>query len=171
MPLAPDTTLVDHRLRVTSGARVAASSAPRHRGIVKQFASFTGIGVIMTLIYLALYDLFSDPLGAQAANVVAWLATAIGDTAANRRLTFGVTGRAGATRAQVQGLMVFGTGMAITSGSLLALSTWVTDPGELAQLATLAGANVVAGVLRFALLSRWVFRPRRNSAAPVLTRG
>lgn len=134
---------------------------------MQQFASFTGIGVVMTLVYLALYAVISGPLGAQGANVVAWLATAVADRAANRRLTFGVMGRAGAARAQVQGLLVFGTGMVITSGSLLTLSTWVTDPGELAQLATLAGANVVAGVLRFTLLKHWVFGPQRTPACPV----
>ena len=43
-------------------------------------------------------------MGAQAANVVALLVTAVANTAANRRLTFGVRGRDGAARHQVQGL-------------------------------------------------------------------
>ena len=60
-------------------------------------------------------------LGAQPANLVALLLTAVANTAANRRLTFGVSGRAGAGRHQVQGLAVFGLGLALTSGSLALL--------------------------------------------------
>ncbi|MCU1607409.1 MAG: hypothetical protein JWP46_3874 [Modestobacter sp.] len=41
---------------------------------------------------------------AQAANLVALGLTAIAHTAANRRITFGIRGRPGAARAQLQGL-------------------------------------------------------------------
>ena len=59
-------------------------------------------------------------VGAQVANLVALLLTAVANTAANRRLTFGVRGRGGAARHQAQGLVVFALGLALTSGSLLA---------------------------------------------------
>ena len=51
-------------------------------------------------------------LGAQAANLVALLVTAVGNTAANRRFTFGVGGRADAARHHLEGLVVFGLGLA-----------------------------------------------------------
>lgn len=115
----------------------------------------------MTLAYLVLYAALQGTLGMQGANVVAWVATAVADTAANRRLTFGVSGRPGAVRAQAESLLVFGTGMVITGGSLLVLEAVVASPGEVLQLGVLVGANVVAGLLRFTLLRHWVFAPRR----------
>lgn len=132
------------------------------QGVAHQLARFTGIGVVMTLAYLALYVLVRGTLGAQGANVVAWVATAIVDTAANRRLTFGLSGRPGAVRAQVEGLVVFGIGMVLTSGSLLALDALVSHPAELLEMGVLIVANVLAGLLRFSLLRHWVFAPRRH---------
>ena len=48
---------------------------------------------------------------AQAANLLALLVTAVANTAANRRFTFGVRGRGSAARHQLQGLAVFGLGL------------------------------------------------------------
>jgi putative flippase GtrA len=119
------------------------------------------IGGITTLAYVGLYAALREVLGAQPANAVAWIATAIADTAANRRLTFGISGRAGAVRAQGEGLLVFGLGLAITSGSLWALDALVAQPGRWLELGVLLVANLVAGLLRFVLLRTWVFAPRR----------
>jgi putative flippase GtrA len=130
--------------------------------LVRQLARFTAIGAVMTLAYLALYAVLREALGAQGANVVAWVATAMVDTAANRRLTFNLTGRRGAARAQVEGLLVFGTGLAITSGSLLALALTVPDAGSVLEYTVVVTSNIVAGLLRFFLLRHWVFAPRRQ---------
>ncbi len=119
----------------------------------------------MTLAYLLLYSVLRSPLGAQPANLLAWVLTAVADTAGNRRLTFGVVGRVGAGRAQVQGMLVFGVSLALTSGALLVLSALVAHPGTRLQLAVLVGANAVAGVVRFVLLRTWVF-VRRDESAP-----
>jgi putative flippase GtrA len=127
----------------------------------------------MTLAYLVLYASLQGTLGMQGANVVAWVATAVADTTANRRLTFGVSGRSGAARAQAESMLVFATGAAITSGSLFMLGATVASPGGVLQLAVLVGANVAAGLLRFTLLRRWVFAPRRlaRRVRPALTDG
>ena len=58
--------------------------------------------------------------GAQGANLVALVLTAVFNTAANRRLTFGVRGRDGVAASQLRGFVVFGVGLALTSGSLAA---------------------------------------------------
>lgn len=137
--------------------------------ITRQLAAFTGIGVVMTLAYLALYAVLRGTLGPQGANAVAWVVTAIGDTSANRRLTFGVHGRAGALRAQVEGMLVFGLGLAITSGSLFALEAVVAKPGQVLELFVLAVANIAAGLLRFLLLRSWVFAPHRVSGGTEAT--
>jgi putative flippase GtrA len=128
----------------------------------RQLVNFTGIGVVMTLGYLVLYAALRETLGAQGANLAAWLVTAIADTSANRRITFGVSGRKGAARAQLEGLLVFGSGMAITSGSLVALDALVASPAQVLELGVLVGANVAAGLLRFLLLRAWVFAPARR---------
>ncbi len=144
----------------------SVGSLGRARRVVvgRQLAWFTGIGVVMTLAYLALYAVLRPTCGAQLANGIAWVVTAVGDTAANRRFTFGVLGRRGAARAQVEGLLVFGTGWAITSGSLVAVQVAVASPPYFLELAVLAVANLVAGLLRFTLLRWWVFSTRRQPA-------
>jgi putative flippase GtrA len=115
----------------------------------------------MTLAYLGLYAALRQALAAQAANAVAWIATAVADTAANRRFTFGISGRSGALRAQGEGLLVFALGLGITSGSLRGLDALVAQPERLQELTVLLAANLVAGLLRFVLLRSWVFAPRR----------
>ena len=147
----------------TSRQVVAETTPP---GLVPQLVRFIGIGVVSTLTYLLLFVLLRQSMGAQAANFVALLVTAIGNTAANRRLTFGVRG-AGATKHQLQGLIVFGLGLALTSGSLAALHARATAPSRGLEAAVLVGANLAATVLRFVLLRAWVFRA--SHAAPITT--
>ncbi|HVE29109.1 MAG TPA: dolichyl-phosphate beta-glucosyltransferase, partial [Mycobacteriales bacterium] len=76
-------------------------------GLTRQLVRFAGIGLASTLAYLVLFLLLRSAMGAQPANLLALLLTAVANTAANRRLTFGVTGRTGAGRHQLQGLVVF----------------------------------------------------------------
>ena len=68
-------------------------------------------------------------LAAQAANALSLLITAVANTAANRRLTFGIRGRAHAARHQLRGLIAFGIGLAVTSGALAALHAVAAQPG------------------------------------------
>ena len=87
----------------------------------RQLVRFAAIGVASTVAHLLLFLLFRGMMGAIAANVVALLLTSIANTAANRRLTFGVRGRDGAARHQFQGLIVFGLGLGLTTGALALL--------------------------------------------------
>jgi putative flippase GtrA len=100
-------------------------------------------------------------LPAQWANVLALASTAVANTAANRRLTFGVTGRRHAGRHQLQGLLVFCLGLALTSGSLAVLHAAAPTPARSAELAVLVTANLVATATRFLLFRHWLSRPRR----------
>ncbi|KOX24749.1 sugar translocase [Saccharothrix sp. NRRL B-16348] len=129
-------------------------------GLFRQLVRFAAVGVVSTLAYLLLFVSLRGGLGAQGANLVALLVTAIANTAANRRFTFGVRGRRGAGRHQFEGLLVFGLGLALTSGSLALLHLFAA-PGGPAELVAVVGANLLATVLRFLLLRNWVFRPRR----------
>jgi hypothetical protein len=58
---------------------------------------------------------------AQAANAISLLVTAVANTAANRRLTFGISGGSNAARHQFKGLIAFGIGLALTAGALAVL--------------------------------------------------
>ncbi|MFI1091917.1 glycosyltransferase [Streptomyces sp. NPDC020917] len=133
-------------------------------GLARQLVGFCVVGALSTLVYLALYMLFRLGMGAQPANALALLVSALGNTAANRRLTFGVRGRDRAVRHQAQGLVVFGIGLALTSGSLAAVHAASAHPGHGTELAALIAANLAATILRFLLFRAWVF-PDRTPAA------
>ncbi|MBC9714034.1 bifunctional glycosyltransferase family 2/GtrA family protein [Streptomyces sp. TRM66268-LWL] len=126
-------------------------------GLARQLLGFCVVGVLSTLFYLLLYSAFRTSMGAQLANVAALLVSAVANTAANRRLTFGVRGRERAVRHQAQGLVVFAIGLALTSGSLAALDTAAGRPSHTTELIVLIAANLAATVLRFLLFRIWVF--------------
>jgi putative flippase GtrA len=162
------TALADLRGMARLGAGFARGSitVPRLRGPVLagrraagdlplQIARFTVIGVASTITYVALFLLLRLVMPAQAANVVSLLVTAVANTAANRRLTFGISGRLDAARHQVKGLITFGLGLLLTAGSLAVLSP--AHPGRLAEVCVLLAANLVATVIRFLLYRHWVF--------------
>jgi putative flippase GtrA len=141
---------------VPAPAPVAAGNPPR--GLSSQLPRFVAIGVASTLAYLLLYWVLRGFMPAQAANALSQLVTAVANTTANRRLTFGVRGSAGAAKHQVQGLIAFAAGLALSSGALAGLHAVSASPGRTIELATLIGANLVATMLRFALYRLWVFR-------------
>ncbi|NUK62357.1 bifunctional glycosyltransferase family 2/GtrA family protein [Streptomyces lunaelactis] len=134
-------------------------------GLARQLVGFCVVGALSTLLYLLLYSLFRAGVGPQVANAGALLLSAVANTAANRRLTFGVRGRDRAVRHQAQGLVVFGIGLALTSGSLAALDAAAGNPGHSTELAVLIAANLAATVLRFLLFRAWVFPDRRDAPA------
>ncbi len=136
------------------------AAAPK--SLLRQSVRFASVGVASTAAYLLLFMLLHGWLGAQAANLIALLVTAIGNTAANRRFTFGFADRAGAARHHVEGLIVFGIALAITSGALATLHLVVPEPGRYVDATVLVAANLLATAVRFVLLRGWVFHPRRN---------
>jgi putative flippase GtrA len=136
----------------------------------QQLPSFAAIGVVSTLAYLGLFWLLRSFMGAVAANALALLATAVANTAANRRFTFGVTGRHRRLRQHAEGLVVFGLGLAMTTGALGLLARPGPDPGRGAELAALVAANAAATLVRFVLLRSWVFHPHRTQPEEIRSR-
>jgi putative flippase GtrA len=134
------------------------------RGMVGQLVRFCAVGVISTIAFAVLYLVLHPTMGAQAANFVALLVTAVFNTAANRTFTFGVKGREGAARHQLQGIVVFLFGWALTSGSLWLLEAGAPGASKHTQLAVLIVANLVATLTRFVAL-RWVFRTQQTDDA------
>jgi len=143
--------------QLSSSRRAAAPGS-----LFRQVVRFGAIGAASTAAYLVLFMLLHASIGAQAANLVALLITAIGNTAANRRFTFGVGGRGNVARHHVEGLIVFAIALAITSGALAGLHAVVDRPHRLLELTVLVLANLVATAMRFVLLRGWVFHPRRS---------
>jgi putative flippase GtrA len=88
----------------------------------------------------------------------------VANTAVNRRLTFGISGRQHAARHQVKGLIAFGIGLALTSGALAMLHS----PGRGLEVSVLVAANLVATVIRFVLYRTWVFgKSRADKGEPI----
>jgi len=148
-------------LRPPGDGRGGGSGTPRRR-LTGQLASFVLIGVASTVAYLLLYLLLRGVVAAQAANAISLLLTAVANTALNRRVTFGIRGRADAARHQVRGLIAFGIGLALTSGALAALHASAPQASRTAELTVLVAANLTATLVRFGLYRSWVFRAARG---------
>ena len=129
-------------------------------------ARFMAIGVLSTLAYALLYVALHPLLGAAGANATALALTAVGNTAANRRVTFGVRGREGLVRHHVRGAIVFVLTLALTSGALAVLHGLDASPARGIELAVLIAASLTATVTRYIALRTWVFtrsyRPLRR---------
>jgi putative flippase GtrA len=149
-------------LRPQAGDRRAG----RYGQLVAQLARFVAVGAASTAAYVLLYLLFRAVMTAQTANAASLLLTAIANTAVNRRFTFGIRGRAHATRHQLRGLIAFGIGLAVTSGALAALHAASARPSRAAEVAALVAANLAATVIRFTLYRGWVFRVHGGRAGP-----
>jgi putative flippase GtrA len=140
-------------------AQVPASELPR------QILRFAAVGVTCTLAYLLIYVGLRGVMNAQLANAVSLLVTAVGNTALNRRFTFGIRGRGHSARHQARGLIAFGTGLLLTSAALAALHAISARPPRAAELLVLLIANLAATAVRFVLYRRWVFDRNAPPAA------
>jgi putative flippase GtrA len=126
-----------------------------------QVAMFLVIGALSTLAYAVLFLGLRQVTGAQQANLLALLLTAIANTAANRRFSFGVRGPEGRLRHQAQGLAVFAFGLALTSGALRLMP----DAHPTLEVAVLTATNLLVTALRFVAMKTWIFaRPSRDAA-------
>jgi glycosyltransferase involved in cell wall biosynthesis len=141
------------------------------RGIARLLARarltrFLTIGLCSTVAYAVLYLLLRSGagLGAGVANAVALAVTAVGNTQANRHLTFGVRGRQGLLSQHAMGGLVYVLTLGLTSGALAVLHGLDASPSRMVELAVLIAASVCATVTRFVALRSWVFRAARPSA-------
>jgi putative flippase GtrA len=155
-----------HRLPVEAIAEelgrrpLAPATRPSFRSQVIRFAA---VGGASTIAYALLYLVLRPLCGGQAANFLSLLLTAVGNTWVNRWFTFGVIGRFGVVRHQLQGLVVFGIAWSITAVALLGLHATEPQASPLAEIVVLTVANLVATVVRFVLLRGWVFRAHRSA--------
>ena len=141
-------------LREQAEAEAAVHAPP---GLVGQMVRFGTVGVLSTIAYVALFVWLRQDLSAQAANVVALLATALVNTAANARITFGLRDRDRGWHQQARGLGVVAIALGLTSGSLALLHALAPLAGVAAETLVLIVANAMATVARFVLYRSWVF--------------
>jgi putative flippase GtrA len=156
-----------------SRVKIVRTALEDLRGVARLMAAspvarFMGVGVVSTLAYALLFLALQAPLGAGGANAVALLLTAIGNTAANRRLTFGVRGRADLARHHIRGAVVFFLTLALTNGALAVLHGLDATPARAAELSVLVIASLAATVTRYVALRTWVFTRRRRHRSPQL---
>lgn len=134
------------------------------RILASPLARFLGIGVISTAVYALLVLALLGTLDSSQANLVALAVTAVANTAANRRLTFGVRGRDGLMRQYAGSALVFLLALGITDGALVLLDHYDRRPSRLMDLSILVVATFVATVCRFAALRTFVFTGARTHA-------
>ena len=148
---------LDSRVDIVSTALADLRGIMRLGGF-RRLGRFVTVGAASTLAYVLIYLVLRRGLAAQPANAISMLVTAVGNTAVNRRVTFGISGRRHAVRHQLRGLITFAAGLAVTSGALAGLRALAGRPGRTAELAVLLLASLAATLARFALYRSWVFR-------------
>jgi putative flippase GtrA len=141
-----------------------AAEQTRGSSLFGQLVRFAAIGAASTLAYLVIFVFCRGFMDPQLANFLALLITAVANTGANRRFTFGIQG-GNPVRHHFEGLIVFGIGLVLTSGAL-ALVHRTTTPDRWAEILTVVAANLAATAVRFLLFRLWVFRERAPRTAP-----
>ena len=166
----------DSRVRVVSTARAdlkgvlrMVNTFMRGRGTVdlgdaarppladdfgRQLVLFAKIGVVSTLVSLVLFLMLRGSVGPVWANLIAVGATAVGNTWANRRYTFGHRDSRQRGRHYMGGVAISLAGLLLTSLALTAVT------GSIAQVVVLLASWSITTVARFGLLRNWVFRAR-----------
>ncbi len=158
-----------------SRVQIVRTAVDDLRGVARLMASaplarFAAVGVVSTIAHALLFLALRGALGPAGANALALALTAIGNTAANRRFTFRVRGRAGLLRHHLRGGLVFVLTLALTNCALLVLHGLSAEPPRAVELAVLVAANLTATVTRYVAMRTWVFaQRRRTTSSPLVT--
>jgi putative flippase GtrA len=152
-----------------SRVAIVATALDDLRGVARlalaaPIARFVAIGLASTLAYALLFLILAGTIGSAAASGTALALTAVANTAANRRLTFGVRGRRHLGRQHLAAFLVFLIALGLTDGALAVMHGLDPQPARLIEAAALVLANLGATVTRYVALSTWVFRAQ---GAPV----
>jgi putative flippase GtrA len=148
--VAPGAPAVDDRPGRTGLRR--RTFAGFRSGLAREVVAFGAIGIVSTAAYAVLYLVLRTLLGPTAANATALILTAVGNTTANRRLTFRVRSRGSMLRDQLAGFVALGIALAITTLAITGLGALVPHAARLLELAVLVVANAAATLVRFLVL-------------------
>jgi putative flippase GtrA len=142
------------QLAVPLGPPAAAAERP----IAGQLVCFASVGLLSTVAFAGLFVLTAGPLGTAAADLVSFGACTLAGTAAHRRLTFQLRGRANIVRHHARALSAAAVPLLLNVTTFAALvGAGVTS--LVAFTAALTTATASAGLLRYRLLQCWVFSP------------
>jgi putative flippase GtrA len=136
----------------------------------RQIATFAAIGLVSTVAYAMLYTVLRAATAATVANLSALALTTVGNTAANRRLTFGVRNRQSAARDHLGGFVALGLALIVSTAAILALHRVAPNASRLVELCVLVGANGLAALFRFVVLRSWIAREREAGSSLSLRR-
>jgi glycosyltransferase involved in cell wall biosynthesis len=126
-----------------------------------QVAAFAAVGAVSTGAYVLLYWLLRPLVPAAAANATALVVTAVANTAANRRFTFGIQGRAGLALDHAGGLIALALALTTTNLAIAGMQAARPAASPLTELLVLGAANAVATLARFVLLRALIVGRRR----------
>ncbi|MGL4744518.1 MAG: GtrA family protein [Dermatophilaceae bacterium] len=144
---------------MTGGPAASGRVRGRARHLGRELVVFGLVGGASTVIHLGGFAALRPVLdSAQLANALALLVAAALNTWANRRWTFGVRGRDGAARHQVQGLLVFLLTLGMTASGLDLVHALVANPPTWVETMVVAATTIAATVVKFAAMKVWVFR-------------
>jgi glycosyltransferase involved in cell wall biosynthesis len=158
----PDTT-VDIMATALADLRGVARLA-----VATPIARFLAVGIVSTVAYALLLLALMMSLSPEAANALALAITAIGNTAANRRVSFGVRGRERLLAQHAAGVLVFAIALGVTSGALAVLHGLEPRAPQGLKLAVLSAVSLGATAIRYVALRSWVFSrtAARSATAP-----
>jgi glycosyltransferase involved in cell wall biosynthesis len=159
---------------------IVATALTDLRGIARlirhtRLARFMAIGVASTSVYAVLFFALAGAVGSRGANLVALTLTAVANTAANRRFTFGVRGRRRIVRDHLGGLLVYLIALGLTDAALVLLDRLDPRPARVLEVSALVLASLCATVARYVGMSTWLFAsgrgPRRRQIRSLSTQG
>jgi putative flippase GtrA len=160
-----------------SRVQIARTAIDDLRGVARlasatPLARFLAIGIASTAAYALLFLALRGELGAGGANALALALTAVANTQANRRLTFGLRGTQRLLRQHAMGAVVYVLTLALTASALAVLHGLDARPARALELTVLLVASLCATVTRFLALRAWVFViPARARVASIPNEG
>ena len=132
--------------------------APRAARLDTQLVKFAVVGAASTVTHLGIFATLHQVVDAQPANLAALVLATIGNTAVNRRWTFGVTGSSHRGRQHLQALLVFALAWALSATALWALPQVWHDPSTVVSTVAVGASMALSTVVRFVLMRTWIFR-------------
>lgn len=147
--------------RAVRGDFHIASPQQVQRSLIWQLVLFAIVGVVSTAIYTTIYLSLRNYMPALASNTVALTFTAIVNTAANRRFTFGIRGPGNRLRQQLEAGVAYLIALTISTGVLVFQQEFFPQEAQWLEVAAVFSGGVIATVFRFLLLREWVFNPKR----------
>ncbi len=127
------------------------------RPFVEQAVRFGSIGLVSTALFAVGFLILAEPLGNVLAVIISLAVCSVVNNAANRRLTFALSGRDRRLRHFARGLVV---GLLPLAGCLitLAILNAIGSTSRTTAIIALTIVSIAVGLARFLLLQRWVFR-------------